>query len=132
MKRSACRRILVGIVAVALWGCASSPTEVFEALEEAAREGNAAEFGSHFTEESRPFAEALMSLYSTHSPAQGPLSRPLEILARSDVRSETIDGRRAELVVESGNGASSKLVFEQEDDGWKLDILQTEKRNAER
>lgn len=119
------------VPALFLAACAPSPTEVFEGLERTAREGKAAAFAAHFTEESRPFAEALMSLYVTHSTARGPLSRPLEVLARSEVISERIEGRRAFLEVRTPDGAAHSLIFEQEEGDWKLDIGETEKRNAE-
>ncbi|NOZ00963.1 MAG: hypothetical protein GXP54_03630 [Deltaproteobacteria bacterium] len=123
--------IWIAVIFVAL-GCAQSPTEVFEDLEQSASRGNAAEFAAHFTAESRPFAEALMSLYSTHASARGPLSKPLEILAASTVKEESIKGPRAFVTVESPNGTQSTLVFKMEDGEWKLDIGDTEKRNRDR
>lgn len=119
------------VLATVLMACAPSPSEVFEGLEKTAREGKAAAFAAHFTEESRPFAEALMSLYVTHSSARGPLSRPLEVLARSEVVGERIEGRRAFLEVRTPDGAGHTLIFELEEGDWKLDIGETEKRNAE-
>jgi len=114
-----------------LTGCSPSPTEVFEELEESVREGLAKEFASHFTEESRPFAEALMSLYKTRASAREPLTGPLAMLAASDVLGERIEGKRAFLEVEEPNGARHTIVFELEQGDWKLDIQETEKNNAQ-
>lgn len=112
--------------------CAKSPTRVYEAMEEAAREGNAKEFASHFTEESRPFAEALISLYATEAPAEGPAPSSLALLARSTVESERIEGERAYLSVRAPTeqgGRVHALVFKKQDGAWKLDIAETEKHN---
>lgn len=115
--------------------CGKSPTRVYEAMEEAAREGNAPEFASHFTPESRPFAEALLSLYATESPAEGPASSSLALLARSTVESERIEGEKAYLSVRAPTeegGQLHTLVFKKVDGAWKLDITLTERENAGR
>lgn len=119
---------------IAAIACGKSPTRVYEAMEEAAREGNAAEFASHFTQESRPFAEALISLYATETTAEGPTPTPLALLSRSTVEAEEIEGDRAFLRIrapsEQGSG-SYTLVFKREEGAWKLDLRETERTNIQ-
>ncbi len=124
---------LAAVVALAGAACTKSPAGVYEAMEEAAREGHAAEFASHFTEESRPFAEALISLYATEAPAEGPAPSSLALLARGTVESERIEGERAFVSVRTsseGGGPSYTLVFRKQEGAWKLDIADTERENA--
>ncbi len=119
--------------ALALVACGKSPTRVYEAMEEAAREGKAAEFASYFTEESRPFAEALISLYATEGAAEGPAPTSLVLLSRSTVESESIEGEQAFLTVRAPSeqgGRLHTLVFRKQDGDWKLDIAATERKNA--
>lgn len=103
-------------------------------MEKAAREGNASEFASHFTEESRPFAEALLSLYATQGTAEGGNTpSPLALLAHSSVESEQIEGEKAYLTVRAPTeqgGQIHVLVFKKTDGAWKLDIALTEEKNA--
>lgn len=126
---------LAATLALAGVGCAKSPSRVYEAMEEAAREGNAAEFASHFTEESRPFAEALISLYATEGAAEGPVPSSLALLARSTVESERIESDRAFVSIRAPaeqGGQLHTLVFRKQEGAWKLDIADTERENAGR
>jgi len=114
-------------------GCASSPSSVFEKIETAAKAGKAEEFASYFSEDSRPFAAALMSLYVSNASATGPVSKPLDLLTRSTVEEERIEGQRAFVMVKTSTGTKHNIVFIQNEKGaWKLDIAQTEKLNAEK
>jgi len=128
-------RCTAAALLLAAAACSKSPTRVFEAMEEAARNGDAAEFASHFTSDSRPFAEALLVLYAAQSPAEGPLPPALTLLTRSQVVSEEIHGERADLTVQPGSDPNAPLrvlVFKREDGKWKLDIRETEAKNAGR
>lgn len=114
-------------------GCSKSPAQVYEAIEEAARQGRAEEFASYFTEESRPVALALLSLYASAAPAEGPEPAPLSLLSRSTVESESIEGDRAYLTVKAPGeqgGQTYVIVFKKEGRAWKLDVVETEKKNA--
>ncbi len=114
-------------------GCAASPSDVFEKIETAAKEGKVEEFASHFSEDSKPFAAALLSLYVSNATATGPLSLPLDLLTRSTVDEERIEGQRAFVAVKSPSSGRRNIVFIQDEKGaWKLDIMQTEKLNAEK
>jgi hypothetical protein len=127
--------VAAALAALALCaGCAGSPTAVLKQIEEAARAGDDAAFASHFTDESAPFARALLSVYRTQAPAGAPPSRPLAILATSTVEGERVEGDRAFLTVKTGEAAptASTLVFVRESGKWKLDVMQTEKANAGR
>ncbi len=132
-RRSAAARTACLVALTAVLGCAKSPTRVFEAMEEAAREGQAAEFASHFTEESRPFAEALISLYATSAPAEGPVPPALALLSRSTVESEEVVGDdRALLTVRAPadqGGQRHVLVFRKQGGAWRLDVAETERQN---
>lgn len=124
---------LAAMLALAGAACGKSPSRVLGAMEEAAREGNAAEFASHFTEESRPFAEALISLYATEGAAEGPAPSALALLSRATVESEEIEGQRAYLTVRAPSeqgGQWHTLVFTKQDGAWKLDVAETERRNS--
>lgn len=133
-RRPAAARTVCLVTLTAVLGCAKSPTRVFEAMEEAAREGKAAEFASHFTEESRPFAEALISLFATSAPAEGPAPPALALLSRSTIESEEIVGDdRALLTVRAPSdqgGRQHVLVFLKREGAWKLDVVQTERQNT--
>jgi len=125
--------ILRIVAALALAGslaaCGKSPTKVFDALQEAARKGDAETFGSHFSADSKPFAQALLALYASQYPANGPAPRPLEQLTLADVQSETIEGDKAKVVVAAKGGKPVTLVFVKEGGAWKLDVRLTD-RNA--
>ena len=123
------------LVLALLVGCGRSPTEVLHGIEDAARAGDDARFASFFTEDSAPFARALLSVYRTQAPGGGALSKPLDILTASVVVSERVDGARAFLTVRTGEAttATSSLVFVKDGNGdWKMDIHQTEKANSGR
>lgn len=118
---------------VLLAACGKTPRSAFERLEKAAREGDAKAFAAGFTEESEPFARALLAVYRTQAAAGGPATKPLEMLASATVVDETFESDRiAYLTVKTGE-AKSILVFVRDGKGdWKLDIQLTEhdKRNA--
>lgn len=115
-------------------GCSKSPSDVLALIEEAARAGDAEAFASHFTEDSAPFARALLSVYRTQAPAGAPPSKPLSILTTSIVVDERIEGDIAYLKVKTGQAATNTdiLVFVRENGEWKLDVMKTEKENAGR
>lgn len=112
-----------------LWtSCKDSPSDVFEKLQDAAKKGHVEEFGSYFTDESRPFAEALLYLYKAQSNPDLGLPEPLKVLALARVDSERIEGQKGVVVVESG-GRKYSLVFKK-DGKWRLDLKLTELENA--
>ncbi len=101
-------------------------------MEEAAREGNAAEFASYFLKDSRPFAEALIALYATEGPAEGPAPTSLALLSRGTVESEVIEGDVAYLSVRAATEEGAQaytLVFKKEEGDWRLDLKATEAKN---
>ena len=113
---------------MSLSGCGDKPSDVFERLQQAAKKGNVEEFGSYFTEESRPFAEALLLLYKTqHNPETG-IPEPLKVLALAKVKGEEVQNQRGILTVEA-SGRTYKLVFRKEGE-WKLDLKLTERENS--
>lgn len=119
------------LLLVALLGCSRSPKEVFLKMEEAARKGNVKEFGSYFTEESRPFAEALLALYKSQSPAEGPVPDALSLLSASTVVSEEVQDHVAYVDVRTSPDSPVRiLVFTKEEGRWKLDLRATEKKNG--
>ena len=123
----------VSLIGLLLTGCASSPSAVFEKIEAAAKAGKAEEFASYFSEDSRPFAAALLSLYVSNASATGPVSKPLDLLTRSTVEEERIEGQRAFVMVKTPTGTKRNIVFIQDEkNAWKLDVAQTEKLNAEK
>jgi len=125
-------RIVALLASVLLLGtvsCGDSPEEVFERMQKAAREGNAEVFAKCFNEESEPFARALVSLQRTQASAAGPLSQPLEKIAKSTIESVKTEGELAYLTARNGQ-SSDVLVFKKEKAGWRLDIQLTERRNA--
>ena len=132
-ESAASRATLAAVMALcAAAGCHASPSTVFEKMEEAARGGKSKEFASYFTEDSRPFAEALLSLHRSQAPAVGSLSRPLELLTRATVKDEKVEDAVAKLTVKTATGEGT-LVFVKDDHGdWKLDVQQTERQNAEK
>ena len=118
-----------------LAACGRSPTDVLHAIDDAARAGDDARFASFFTEDSAPFARALLSVYRTQAPGGAQPSKPLDVLTASIVVSERVDGARAFLTVKTGEATTttSTLVFVKDGNGdWKLDIHQTEKANSGR
>ena len=104
-------------------------------MQEAAREGDTERFASYFTEDSQPFAKALMAVYRTQAVAGGDASKALQVLADSTVVEERVENQRALLTVTTGKDVESRsvLVFRKDDkDGqWKLDIEETEHRNID-
>jgi hypothetical protein len=126
-------RIVVSFASVLLLlgvaSCGDSPEKVFERMQKAAREGNAEVFAKCFNEESEPFARALISLQRTQASAAGPLSRPLEMIAKSTIETVKTEGELAYLTVRGGQ-ERDVLVFKKEKAGWRLDIQLTERRNA--
>ena len=126
------RVITAGALLVLLSSCALTPSGALEQMEKAAREGKAEAFASHFTEESRPFAQALMSLYTSSTPASGPATTPLKYLTDVTVVDTTLQGQSAILKVKPKDGAEARLYFLLEGGEWKLDIRQTENLNAEK
>ena len=113
--------------------CGKSPTAVFEKIEEAAKAGDADRFASFFTEESAPFARALLSVYRTQSPRAvegGTGSKPLDVLSISTVVKERVEDKLAYVTVKTGQSVND-LVFVADAKGeWKLDVQRTEKLNA--
>jgi hypothetical protein len=125
-------RIPVLLAVLCLAACSASPRGALEKMQEAARAGKAQDFASHFSEESRPFALALMSLYATQGSLGSQPSKPLDLLTRCEVVDETIvSPERADVTVKSGE-RTSVLVFVLEGSEWKLDVHQTDRRNADR
>ena len=127
--RHASRPMVLLIVSLSIGGCGDRPSDVFDRLQEAAKRGKVEEFGSYFTEESRPFAEALLLLYKTqHNPEIG-IPQPLEVLALAKVKSEKVQNQRGVVTVEAA-GRTYRLVFRKEGD-WKLDLKLTERENSQ-
>lgn len=112
-------------------GCADAPSDVLEALESAAAEGNAERFAAQFTKESRPFAEALLSLYQTRYPLESRRDfSPLRMLGRSEVLDEEDRGEAVALRVKlESTGEKARLIFKKEDGAWRLDLLATDREN---
>jgi hypothetical protein len=122
------RRVLPLLLALlALAACGKSPTKVFQRLQEAARAGDDEVFASYFSADSKPFAQALLALYDSSYPKEGPAPRPLAQLTLADVQSESVDGDKAEVVVAAKGGPPVTLVFVKEGDGWKLDVRLTDR-----
>lgn len=113
-------------------GCAAAPSDVLEALESAASEGNAERFAQQFTKESRPFAEALLSLYQTRYPLDSRKEfSPLRMLGRSEVLDEEVRGDSVVLRVKlESSGEKANLVFKKEDGAWRLDLRATDQENS--
>ena len=87
--------LVVGFLAAVVGsvGCGDSPADVLATLESAAAEGNAERFAAQFTQDSKPFAEALLSLYQTRYPLDSRQEfTPLRMLGRSDVLDEVDRG----------------------------------------
>ena len=112
-------------------GCGDSPADVLATLESAAAEGNAERFAAQFTQDSRPFAEALLSLYQTRYPLDSRKEfTPLRMLGRSDVLDEVDRGGTVALRVKlRSSGEQAVLVFRREDGAWRLDLLATDREN---
>lgn len=112
-------------------GCADAPSDVLETLESAAAEGNAEHFAAQFTTESRPFAEALLSLYQTRYPLDSRREfSPLRMLGRSEVLDEEDRGEAVALRVKlESTGEKASLIFRKEDGAWRLDLLATDREN---
>jgi|GEM_PF-582093 len=109
--------------------CSKSPSKVFLEMEESARKGEVDRFGSYFTEDSRPFASALLALYKMHGGSQG---SALDLLVKSEVLSEEVDNDR-ELATVKAKTAGQRIftvVFKKEGGKWKVDLRETEKANA--
>ena len=114
-------------LAVGLSACGRSPSSEFLRLQEAARAGDAETFASGFVADSQPFARALLALYSSQYPAGSPAPRPLDQLTVAEVRSESIEGDKAEVIVAVPAGAPAILVFIRESGSWKLDVRLTDR-----
>lgn len=125
MRRSPVLAALLAVLALA--ACGKSPTKVFLALQDAARQGDDEAFAAGFSADSRPFAQALLALYDSQYPKEGPAPRPLAQLTLAEVQSETVEGDKAELVVAAKGGPPVTLVFVKEKDGWKLDVRLTDR-----
>lgn len=110
-------------------GCVSSPSEVLAEIEDSASRGDAAAFASHFTSESRPFAEALIRMQKDVRKDE-PGKSPLENIFHSKVVSENIQDDVAVVQV-SGPAGTSGIVFVREGGAWKLDVAATELERAE-
>ncbi len=115
------------LVVTALSACAKAPSKVFLDLQDAARKGDAEAFAANFSEDSQPFARALLALYDSQYPAGGPAPRPLDQLTLMEVQKETIDGDKAELEVKAQGGAPVVLVFVKEKGHWRLDVDRTDR-----
>lgn len=130
MRRGVAR---VGVLLAAFWlvGCADSPAKVLERLESAAVDGDAARFAAQFTQESRPFAEALLSLYQSRYALDARREfTPLRMLGRSDVIDQADRGGTVALRVKLRNtGEQAVLVFRREDGAWRLDLMATDREN---
>lgn len=124
---TALRVAAILVVAASLSACGKSPTKVFDALQEAARKGDAEAFATGFSAESQPFARALLALYDSQYPAGSPSPRPLEQLTLSEAQSETIEGDKAKVVVAAKGGTPVTLIFVREGGAWKLDVRLTDK-----
>jgi hypothetical protein len=126
------KRLAVAVtffVLCAGFGCSKSPSKVFSEMEESAREGDVDKFGSYFTEDSRPFASALLALYKMQGGAEG---SALDLLVKSEVVSEEIDNDR-ELATIKAKTAGQRMftvVFKKEGGKWKVDLRETEKANG--
>lgn len=132
MNQMTCRSTLVpALLAILLLSaCAASPRGALEKMQDAARAGKVDEFASYFSEESRPFALALMSLYATQGSLGVQPSKPLDLLTKCEVVDEKIvSGDQAEVTVKTGE-RTSILVFVLEKTGWKLDVHLTDRKNA--
>lgn len=130
MRRCA---LLVGMLLLGAQaaGCADSPADVLAALESAAAEGNAQDFAARFTNDSRPFAEALLSLYQTRYPLDSRRQfTPLRMLGQSEVLDEVDRGGTVALRVKlKSTGEQAVMVFRNEDGAWRLDLLATDREN---
>jgi hypothetical protein len=119
------------ILVLSAAACSESPEDVLRGIEQAAQEQDMEAFASRFTEDSQPYARALLGLYRSQAPLGTSGTRPLELLAKSRVLEERTDGDRAELVVES-SGRRQTLIFARESGTWRFDVEQTDRANADR
>ncbi|MBP7125916.1 hypothetical protein KBD49_06085 [Myxococcota bacterium] len=123
-------RWLAGVICVGVLGaCSPSPSRVFQKMQQAARDGDRKAFVSHFSEKSRPFAEALLALYAAEYPKDGNRPDPLSQITLGEVRGQTVDGERAEVQVSVAGSSPRVLVFVREGRAWKLDVEETDRRN---
>lgn len=99
------------------------------AIETAAQAGNAEAFASHFTSDSRPFAEALLKIQKDVRKDE-PSKAPVENIFRSRVVSETIKGGTAVVRI-AGPAGPGGIVFVREHGKWKLDVAATEQTLAD-
>jgi hypothetical protein len=98
-------------------------------MQQAAREGDHKAFASHFSEKSRPFAEALLALYAAEYPKDGNRPDPLRQITLGEVLNEKVGDEEAEVQVSVQGAAPRVLVFVREGRAWKLDVDQTDRRN---
>ncbi|HOA12460.1 MAG TPA: hypothetical protein PKH54_02890 [Myxococcota bacterium] len=102
--------------------CSNSPSKVLNELEEAAVRGDPAAFGSHFSTQSRPFAEALLSIQKE---AWSGEKTPIEKFSRSRIASEKISGDTALVLTIAPDGTEVPVFFVREAGAWKLDAAST-------
>jgi len=112
-----------------LAACSPSPSRVFSKMQQAARQGDRKAFASHFSETSRPFAEALLALYAAEYPKDGNRPDPLRQITRGEVVGESVEGDRAEVRVRMEGAPERVLVFVREGRAWKLDVDATDREN---
>lgn len=112
-----------------LSSCSPSPTKVFEKMEKAAIEGKIEEFRSYFTEDSAPFAEALLRLHKNSLDK----SESTIIFTRSKVLNEIKEDKRTILEVETNPQGEDpkkyKVAFVKQNGKWRIDLLETDKIN---
>ncbi len=122
-----CRTALLSFVVLTV-GCSESPSDVLAAIEAAARNGDASTFASHFTAESRPFAEALVTIQK-YVRKDEPSRAPIQNIFHARVISERISGPRAVVTI-AGPAGKSAIVFVREAGNWKLDVAASELESA--
>lgn len=123
-------RWVPGLLCLGILGaCAPSPSKVFRQMQQAARDGDRQGFVAHFSERSRPFAEALLALYAAEYPKDGNRPDPLRQITLGEVRGETVDGDRAEVQVSVAGAEPRVLIFVREGRAWRLDVEETDRRN---
>lgn len=125
MVRWVAGMLCLGVLAA----CSPSPSKVFGRMQQAAREGDRKAFASHFSEKSRPFAEALLALYAAEYPKDGNRPDPLRQITRGQVVGESVEGDRAEVRVQMEGAPERVLVFVREGRAWKLDVDATDREN---
>ena len=122
MKHSVTAFLVFSLIALA--GCTDSPSDVLAAIEQAAERGDATAFGSHFTIESRPFAETLVRVQKAARHGQ---ASPIEKFSTSNrINSEKIKGNFAVVTAEYADGTTAKIIFRRENGQWRLDPAATE------